>query len=123
MEEMRRLGVGTLPTSAQPRRPVSAAERRSLKQRISEAKPELAHGAHAVNRPVLVKSEPSAAPAAASTDAGPGRTNGTPLAHGANRQGDTHPLAETPAAPTANRSGTAAYRAAAAARSHHRLQS
>ena len=98
MEEMRRLGVGTLPTSAQPRRPVSAAERRSLKQRISEAKPELAHGAHAVNRPVLVKSEPSVAPAAASTDAGPGRTNGTPLAHGANRQGDTRPLAETPAA-------------------------
>ncbi|MEQ1615504.1 MAG: hypothetical protein ABL904_22350, partial [Hyphomicrobiaceae bacterium] len=63
MEEMRRLGAGTLPASAQARRPPSAAVRRTLTQRITAAKPELAHGAHAVNRPVLVKSEPVALPA------------------------------------------------------------
>lgn len=63
MEQMRRLGAGTLPASAQLRRPASIAERRTLTQRISEAKPELAHGVHAVNRPVLVKSEPAAPPA------------------------------------------------------------
>ena len=64
MEEMRRLGAGTLPASAQPRRPASSAERRTLTQKISEAKPELANGVHAVNRPVLVKSEPVASPVA-----------------------------------------------------------
>ena len=63
MEEMRRLGAGTLPASAQTRKPVSAAARRSLKQKIVEAKPELAHGAAPViSRPVLVKSDPAPAP-------------------------------------------------------------
>lgn len=68
MEEMRRLGAGTLPASTQARRPLSAAARRSLSQRISEAKPELAPSLGAASRPVLVKSDtppPAALPAPA----------------------------------------------------------
>lgn len=63
MEEMRRLGAGTLPASTQPRRAQAAAERRSLRQRITEVKPELAHGMPAASRPVLVKTD-QPAPAA-----------------------------------------------------------
>jgi hypothetical protein len=41
MDEMRRLGAGTLPTSAQQRRPVSNGARRSLAERVSQARPAL----------------------------------------------------------------------------------
>ena len=62
MEEMRRLGAGTLPaTGASRRPPTTAAERRSLTQRITEAKPDLALGLNGANRPVLVKSDAAAA--------------------------------------------------------------
>lgn len=65
MEEMRRLGAGTLPASAQLRRPATAALRRTLTQRITDAKPQLAAGAAgAVSRPVLVKSDAPLADAA-----------------------------------------------------------
>jgi hypothetical protein len=57
MEEMRRLGAGTLPASAQVRRPVSSAVRRTLTQRITEAKPMLAAVLNGASRPVLVKSD------------------------------------------------------------------
>ncbi len=64
MEEMRRLGAGTLPASGSARRSASAVERRvpSLTQRITEAKPELVLGVNGISRPVLVKSD--AAPVA-----------------------------------------------------------
>lgn len=65
MEEMRRLGAGTLPASTRERRPAAAkVVRRSLTERISEAKPELAAGLGAAVRPVLVKSDAPAAVAA-----------------------------------------------------------
>ena len=69
MEEMRRLGAGTLPASGSARRATSAVERRapSLTQRITEAKPELALGVSGISRPVLVKSD--AALAAVTTPA------------------------------------------------------
>jgi hypothetical protein len=41
MDEMRRLGAGTLPTSAQQRRPVATGARRSLAERVSQARPSL----------------------------------------------------------------------------------
>ena len=41
MDEMRRLGAGTLPTSAQQRRPVANGTRRSLAERVSQARPAL----------------------------------------------------------------------------------
>jgi hypothetical protein len=41
MDEMRRLGAGTLPTSAQQRRPVANGARRSLAERVSQARPAL----------------------------------------------------------------------------------
>lgn len=43
MEEMRRLGAGTLPASASARRPGPNTGRRSLAERLSHAKPELAN--------------------------------------------------------------------------------
>ena len=57
MEEMRRLGAGTLPASGSARRTPTAAERQTLTQRISEAKPELALGLNGASRPILVKSD------------------------------------------------------------------
>ncbi len=57
MEEMRRLGAGTLPASGSARRVPTAAERQSLTQRISEAKPDLALGLNGASRPILVKSD------------------------------------------------------------------
>lgn len=41
VDEMRRLGAGTLPTSAQQRRPVANGTRRSLAERVSQARPSL----------------------------------------------------------------------------------
>ncbi len=65
MEEMRRLGAGTLPASGSSRPSASASVRRAitLTQRITDAKPELALGVGGVSRPVLVKSDAVAAPA------------------------------------------------------------
>jgi hypothetical protein len=69
MEEMRRLGAGTLPAAGSARRTAPPTDRKavSLTQRITDAKPELSLGVNAVSRPVLVKSDtaPPAAPAAA----------------------------------------------------------
>lgn len=63
MEEMRRLGAGTLPASGSGRRVATSSDRKaiSLTQRITDAKPELVLGVSAASRPVLVKSDTAAA--------------------------------------------------------------
>ena len=70
MEEMRRLGTGTLPASGSARRTPTAAERQSLTQRIAEAKPELALGLNGASRPILVKSDAPMAPIQTTTPNG-----------------------------------------------------
>ncbi len=75
MEEMRRLGAGTLPASGSGRRVATSYDRKaiSLTQRITDAKPELVLGVSAASRPVLVKSDTAASllPASASVEVVP----------------------------------------------------
>ena len=64
MEEMRRLGAGTLPAAGSARRAAAPTDRKAipLTQRITDAKPELSLGVNAVSRPVLVRSGTATAP-------------------------------------------------------------
>ena len=64
MEEIRRLGAGTLPAAGSARRAAAPTDRKAipLTQRITEAKPELSLGVNAVSRPVLVRSGTATAP-------------------------------------------------------------
>jgi hypothetical protein len=85
MEEMRRLGAGTLPASAQVRRPASNAVRRTLTQKITEAKPELAAASYGASWPMLVKSDATKpeppAPADSASNAAASRQEPSPSKH------------------------------------------
>lgn len=62
MEEMRRLGAGTLPATAKARRPGPAASRRTLAERITQVRPDLAN---AIAQPARPANDVAAPPAAA----------------------------------------------------------
>jgi chromosome segregation ATPase len=58
MDEMRRLGAGTLPTSAQQRRPVANGARQSLAERVTQARPTMGAGTDAGSQSADVQATP-----------------------------------------------------------------
>lgn len=74
MEEMRRLGAGTLPASAPQRRRPEATPRRSLAERISQVNPALADALSGSSRAANDTTEPPARAASADASATPSET-------------------------------------------------